>query len=107
MTRSPSMDVSAPLAAKLVLDAPQPELLGAHLYSRFVQRLQRRYGDVLKVLAPGIPSRESLKAAYEALTATGLDTGAALRVLRQITLERLAQLDCTRQAPLDLSLIHI
>jgi len=101
MTRSPSMDVSAPLAAKLVLDAPQPDLSGAHLYSRFVQRLQRRYGDVLKVLAPGIPSRESLKAAYEALTATGLDTGAALRVLRQITLERLAQLDCTQQAPLD------
>ncbi len=101
MTRSPSMDVSAPLEAQLVQVAQPKDLSGVHLYSRFVQRLQRRYGDVLKVLAPGIPNRESLKGAYEALTVTGLDTGAALRVLRQITLERLAQLDCTQQAPLD------
>ena len=101
MTRSPSMDVSAPLEAQLVQVAQPTDLSGVHLYSRFVQRLQRRYGDVLKVLAPGIPNRESLKVAYEALTVTGLDTGAALRVLRQITLERLAQLDCTQQAPLD------
>ena len=101
MTRSPSMDVSAPLEAQLVQVAQPTDLSGVHLYSRFVQRLQRRYGDVLKVLAPGIPNRESLKGAYEALTVTGLDTGAALRVLRQITLERLAQLDCTQQAPLD------
>ncbi len=35
-----------------------------------------------------------------ALSSTGLDTSAALRVLRQLTLERLAQLDCAQQAPL-------
>ncbi len=101
MTRSPSMEVSAPLATQLVLGASEPDPSGVHLYSRFVQRLQRRYGDLLKVLAAGVPSRESLKAAYDALTATGLDTGAALRVLRQITLERLVQLDCNQLAPLD------
>ncbi|WP_233252091.1 bifunctional [glutamate--ammonia ligase]-adenylyl-L-tyrosine phosphorylase/[glutamate--ammonia-ligase] adenylyltransferase [Limnohabitans sp. 2KL-17] len=71
------------------------------LYSRFVQRLHRRYADVLHLLPPGPPTRNSLNAAYVALQATGLDTGAALRVLRQLTLERLAQLDCTRQASLD------
>lgn len=70
------------------------------LYSRFVQRLHRRYAAVLPLLAPGAPTRDSLNAAFSALQATGLDTGAALRVLRQLTLERLAQLDCTGQAPL-------
>jgi glutamate-ammonia-ligase adenylyltransferase len=70
------------------------------LYSRFVQRLHRRYADVLPLLAPGAPTRDSLNAAFADLQTTGLDTGAALRVLRQLTLERLAQLDCTGQAPL-------
>ncbi|MDP4922317.1 MAG: bifunctional [glutamate--ammonia ligase]-adenylyl-L-tyrosine phosphorylase/[glutamate--ammonia-ligase] adenylyltransferase, partial [Limnohabitans sp.] len=49
------------------------------------------------------PTRDSLNAAYAALQAKGLDTSAALRVLRQLTLERLAQLDCSRQA--DLSVV--
>ncbi|MGV0958952.1 MAG: bifunctional [glutamate--ammonia ligase]-adenylyl-L-tyrosine phosphorylase/[glutamate--ammonia-ligase] adenylyltransferase [Limnohabitans sp.] len=69
-------------------------------YSRFVQRLQRRYADWLPLLAPGEPDRNSLSQAYEALCAKGLDTAAALRVLRQLTLERLVQLDCAQQAPL-------
>ncbi|WP_233253596.1 bifunctional [glutamate--ammonia ligase]-adenylyl-L-tyrosine phosphorylase/[glutamate--ammonia-ligase] adenylyltransferase [Limnohabitans sp. 2KL-1] len=69
-------------------------------YSRFVQRLHRRYADVLPLLPPGAPTRDSLNSCFIALQATGLDTGAALRVLRQLTLERLAHLDCTRQASL-------
>ena len=100
MTRSPSMDVSAPAEDKFVPDTPSSALSGAHLYSRFVQRLQRRYGDILPMLAPGAPTRQSLTATFEALLSTGLDTSAALRVLRQITLERLAQLDCNRQTSL-------
>ena len=101
MTRSPSMDVSAPAVDPLVRDAPSGDLSDAHLYSRFVQRLQRRYGDILPMLAPGLPTRESLTATFSGLLSTGLDTSAALRVLRQITLERLAQIDCQRQACLD------
>nr|WP_240606665.1 bifunctional [glutamate--ammonia ligase]-adenylyl-L-tyrosine phosphorylase/[glutamate--ammonia-ligase] adenylyltransferase [Limnohabitans parvus] len=84
-------------------DAPiskAPSPVNLTLYSRFVQRLHRRYADVLPLLAPGAPTRDSLNAAFAALQSTGLDTGAALRVLRQLTLERLAQLDCTDQAPL-------
>ncbi|MDI9233019.1 bifunctional [glutamate--ammonia ligase]-adenylyl-L-tyrosine phosphorylase/[glutamate--ammonia-ligase] adenylyltransferase [Limnohabitans lacus] len=69
-------------------------------YSRFVQRLQRRYADWLPLLPPGEPTRQSLSEALTALVAKGLDTGAALRVLRQLTLERLAQLDTAQQAPL-------
>ena len=71
------------------------------LYSRFVQRLHRRYADVLPLLAPGAPTRNSLNAAFQALVATGLDTSGALRVLRQLSLERLAQLDCTGQGSLE------
>ena len=93
MTRSQPMN--EPPAAHHASPADLP------LYSRFVQRLHRRYADVLHLLPPGPPTRDSLNAAYVALQATGLDTGAALRVLRQLTLERLAQLDCTRQASLD------
>jgi len=70
------------------------------LYSRFVQRLHRRYADVLPLLAPGVPTRDTLNAAFQALSATGLDTSAAVRVLRQLTLERLAQLDCSQQTGL-------
>jgi glutamate-ammonia-ligase adenylyltransferase len=86
-------------------DAPhsKPVSLGhLALYSRFVQRLHRRYADVLPLLAPGAPTRDSLYAGFSALKASGLETGAALRVLRQLTLERLAQLDCSSQAPLAL-----
>jgi glutamate-ammonia-ligase adenylyltransferase len=70
------------------------------LYSRFVQRLHRRYADELPLLPPGSPTRDSLRAVYAALQSRGLDTSAALRVLRQLTLERLAQRDCTGQADL-------
>jgi glutamate-ammonia-ligase adenylyltransferase len=76
-------------------------LTEAHRYCRVVQRLHRRYADVLPLLAPGVPTRETLTAGFSALLLTGLDTSAALRVLRQLTLERLAQLDCAQQAPLD------
>ncbi len=67
-----------------------------------MQRLHRRYADVLPLLASGAPTRDSLYAGFSALKASGLETGAALRVLRQLTLERLAQLDCSSQAPLAL-----
>ncbi|MEY3521694.1 MAG: Glutamate-ammonia-ligase adenylyltransferase, partial [Pseudomonadota bacterium] len=65
-----------------------------------MQRLHRRYADELPLLPPGPATRDSLSAAYAALQCRGLDTSAALRVLRQLTLERLAQLDCTGQADL-------
>jgi glutamate-ammonia-ligase adenylyltransferase len=70
------------------------------LYSRFVQRLHRRYNDVFHLLPPGVPHHDTLTASLAALQATGLDLSAALRVLRHLTLERLAQLDCARQADL-------
>ena len=64
------------------------------LYSRFVQRLHRRYAHELALLPPGLPDKDMLQAAFNALQQQGHDTGAALRILRQLVLERLAVLDC-------------
>ncbi|WP_341921941.1 bifunctional [glutamate--ammonia ligase]-adenylyl-L-tyrosine phosphorylase/[glutamate--ammonia-ligase] adenylyltransferase [Polaromonas sp. YR568] len=84
----PSTDLSA-----------QP--LTASGYSRFVQRIRRRYADELALLPPGAPGRAGMQITYDALQARGLDTGAALRVLRQLVMERLVVLDCDGgQAPL-------
>jgi len=70
-------------------------------HSRLVQRLQRRYADLLALLPSGAPTRDSLTSALAALCARGLALDAALRVLRQLTLERLVHLDTEQQAPLD------
>ena len=70
-------------------------------HSRFVQRLQRRYADLLTLLPPGVPTRDTLVATLQALRGRGLPVDAALRVLRQMTLERLVHLDTEQQAPLD------
>ena len=70
------------------------------MHSRMVQRIRRRYAEQMHVLADGPPLRAGMQAAFSALQATGLDTSAALRVLRQLVIERLAVLDCEQQAPL-------
>nr|WP_275405890.1 hypothetical protein [Delftia lacustris] len=69
-------------------------------YSRFHQRLHRRYGDELSLLPPGPPERASMEQALAALLERGLDLSAALRVLRQLVMERTMVLDCEQQAPL-------
>ncbi len=53
------------------------------------------------MLPAGGPTRETLTEALTALRARGLALDAALRVLRQLTLERLVHLDTEQQAPLD------
>ena len=69
-------------------------------HSRFVQRLQRRYGDLLVLLPAGAPTRETLTDTLAALRTKGLALDAALRVLRQLTVERLVRLDTEQRAPL-------
>ncbi|MDQ0588287.1 bifunctional [glutamate--ammonia ligase]-adenylyl-L-tyrosine phosphorylase/[glutamate--ammonia-ligase] adenylyltransferase [Variovorax paradoxus] len=69
-------------------------------YSRFVQRLRRRYAAELALLSPGAPRRESMSKAYEALRERGDGVGDALRIVRQLVMERLVTLDCDAQAPL-------
>lgn len=76
----------------------------AAAHSRFWQRLHRRYTDVMGALPPGPPDRVSIEQALQQLqTVHHLDLSAALRVVRQLVMERLMVLDCAQQA--DLSLI--
>ena len=76
-------------------------LSGSAARSRLVQRLRRRYEHELGLLAPGAPTRATMSACLAQLTAQGHDTGAALRILRQLVMERLVVLDCEQAAPLD------
>eukprot|EP01031_Cornospumella_fuschlensis_P013041 gene13041-15938_t len=67
---------------------------GMSAYSRFVQRIRRRYADQMGLLPEGPPVRAAMEQGLQALLATGLETGAALRVLRQLVMERLVVIDC-------------
>ena len=70
-------------------------------HSRFVQRIRRRYGELLGHLAPGLPDAAAMRQTVERLQAAGRDLGSALRVTRQLVLERLAVLDVEHAASLD------
>ncbi len=69
-------------------------------HSRFVQRVRRRYAAELPLLAAGTPDVARIVALVRALEAGGRPLPAALRVTRQLVLERLAVLDVEQQAPL-------
>lgn len=69
--------------------------------SRFVQRIQRRYADQLSRLAPGKLQRAHIQALYDSLRQDNHDVATALRITRQLVLERLAVLDCEEDATLD------
>ncbi len=69
-------------------------------HSRFVQRIRRRYAAELACLPPGPPVRDTMRQALADLRGKGLPMPAALRVLRQLVMERLVVLDCEQQAPL-------
>ena len=69
-------------------------------HSRFVQRIRRRYADELALLPPGEPTHASMATCLDRLLARDLAVPAALRVLRQLVMERLVVLDCEQDAPL-------
>ena len=76
-----------------------PAALAAH--SRFVQRIRRRYAAELPLLAAGVPGADDITALVLHLQGTGRDLACALRVTRQLVLERLATLDIEQGATLD------
>ena len=82
--------------------APASATPSLSAFSRFVQRLRRRYAAELQLLAPGTPDRASMQQTWQALRDRGDDTGTALRILRQVVMERLIRLDCDEYAPLSL-----
>lgn len=81
------------------LPTPQlPALLAEH--SRFFQRLHRRYSHALSWLPAGVPRHPSMEQALSTIMSNGHSLGEGLRILRQLVMERLMQLDCDQQAPL-------
>ena len=70
-------------------------------HSRFVQRVRRRYVDELPLLAPGLPLRKTILPLVESLRGSGRNLATALRVARQLAIERLAVLDVEQGASLD------
>ncbi|HEX6703308.1 MAG TPA: bifunctional [glutamate--ammonia ligase]-adenylyl-L-tyrosine phosphorylase/[glutamate--ammonia-ligase] adenylyltransferase [Albitalea sp.] len=70
-------------------------------HSRFVQRVRRRYANELSLLPPGLPRREAVGALIERLGADGRPLASAMRVARQLVLERLAVLDIEQDAAME------
>ena len=75
------------------------QALSAH--SRYVQRIRRRYAAELPLLPPGAIDADAVTALVRRLREAGRELPAALRVARQLCLERLACLDVDAAAPLD------
>jgi glutamate-ammonia-ligase adenylyltransferase len=67
-------------------------------HSRFVQRIRRRYAELLTLFPPGLPTRDTIDALIDRLLAGGLPLAAGMRVARQLVLERLAVLDVEQGA---------
>ena len=97
MTTTASRRDTSPDSAA-VAPLPPPGALAAH--SRFVQRIRRRYGPQLALLPAAAPGRAEIVALIATLRSEGHALGAAMRIARQLTLERLAVLDVEHAAPL-------
>lgn len=101
-------DIDSPIGAAMnSVGAPPPAPSSANprslaLYSRFGQRVRRRYEGQLHLLPPGTPNKSVMAQVHAALQGLGADTPTALRTLRQLVLERLLHLDCDAAAPLEL-----
>ncbi len=70
-------------------------------HSRYVQRVRRVWGNEMALLPPGPPRSEAIAALIDALLARGRDLPAALRVARQVVMERLVVLDVEEHAPVE------
>ncbi|MFW9616787.1 MAG: glutamine-synthetase adenylyltransferase, partial [Aquabacterium sp.] len=72
-------------------------------HSRFVQRVRRRYGvewEHFAQTAPGTPRTAHIQALIDHLLSQGRELGSALRITRQLVLERLVCQDVTAGAPM-------
>jgi [glutamine synthetase] adenylyltransferase / [glutamine synthetase]-adenylyl-L-tyrosine phosphorylase len=70
--------------------------------SRFGQRIRRRYADLLPLMHERALDRQGLASLVAVLQAQGHDLASALRMTRQLVMERLVQLDCENPADLPL-----
>jgi glutamate-ammonia-ligase adenylyltransferase len=82
-------------------DLADPAFAADAQHSRFVQRIRRRYGGELDALPPGVPDVAVITQLVTLLREQGRPLASALRVARQLVLERLAVLDVEQAAPLE------
>ena len=75
--------------------------VAAAAHSRFVQRIRRRYADERALLPAGVPDAAAVTALVATLRGRGHALADALRIARQLVLERLACLDVEEGAPLE------
>ena len=87
------------MASEPSIDAVTGAVSAAH--SRYVQRVRRRYADELSLLPAGAFDAAAVRALVQRLCEGGRELRSALRVARQLCLERLAVLDVEQAAPLD------
>ena len=80
---------------------PTPTLAARADHSRYVQRVRRVRGDSLAWLPPGEPVRETMEAALQTVLAQGRPLASALRIVRQLVMERLVVLDVEQQASVE------
>ena len=84
-----------------MLSSP-PALQALAEHSRYVQRIRRRYAAERALLPAGpAPDVAAITALVQRLREGGRDLPSALRVARQLVMERLAVLDLEEAAPLD------
>ncbi len=69
-------------------------------HSRFAQRIHRRYASELALLGAGTPTVQHLQPCYDRLVQQGHNMAVALRILRQLVIERVLSLDCAQQLTL-------
>lgn len=83
------------------MDRPPAEPASAPAdHSRYVQRIRRRYAAELPLLPDGVPDVATISALVRRLQDGGRPLASALRVARQLVVERLAVLDVEQRAPL-------
>ena len=94
MTRhgSPAMHDGPKQVPLPLVSSPSTQLVSD--YPRFAQRIRRRYAEQLHELSPGLPGPAVFATLCTRLQAQGHALGAALRITRQLVLERLLRLDC-------------
>jgi glutamate-ammonia-ligase adenylyltransferase len=89
------------MASVSIHDGGPQGLQALSAYSRYVQRIRRRYAAELALLPPGAIDADAVTALVQRLREAGRELPSALRVARQLCLERLACLDVDAAAPLD------
>jgi len=96
----PNLPSGLPFYPRPATQAAVPAAPARAEHSRFVQRIRRRYPAELALLPPGLPGTDVVIALVQRLQQDGRPLASALRVARQLVLERLAVLDVEDAAPL-------